>query len=176
MKNWFIPLSLLGGWILSLVFCLYLSFDNMKLRAEIISDSKSIDYSEKGNISRSKIGEWEVFDINDMNYFRSQGKVDGKIEALLMMNKVDVLLKNDQIDKIIEIAEKSSANNLSENPQFLSLLCQAAYHKGISSTEEYKEEEYTKGYHKAIDDFTCPETGKITLPPKKELDMTKPQK
>lgn len=174
MKKLIIPAGLLTGWTLSLAICLYLSFENSKLRADKIDTLKNDVLFQKLATLSLKKGEWEIFDLNDITFFRNQGKVDGKIEALIMMNKIDIPLEHEQINKIIEIAEKSTTDNLSANPQFLSLLCQAAFHKGISTAEEEKNEEYERGYHKAIDDITCPETGKVAIPPKKELDLTKP--
>lgn len=179
MKNWIFSSILLGGWIASFSFCIFLSFENTKIRNEAIYNAQQVENPTLLANYKKKSTDWEIFDLNDVNYFRNQGKVDGKIEALLMMNKQDTVLEKDQIVKIIEIAEKSSAEALSQNPQFLSLLCQAAYHKGIDSGyESAKEEfgeEYDKGYHKAIEDFSCPETGNMSVP-KNKLDLTKPSK
>jgi len=162
-----------SGWFFSLAICLFLSYENTQLRSDKINliSSQQVVQSFK----KSKKSDWDIFTLEDMDNFRRQGKVDGKIEALLLMNKFDDAMNNEQIDKIIEIADKCSTEDLSKNNQFLSLLCQAAYHKGISSAEENNKEEYEKGYHKAIEDFTCPETGKMTITPK-ELDIKKPTK
>lgn len=170
--------SLFLGWLISLGICLFLSYENLQVRSKLISEISKSSFDYKNYPVHKK--DWDIFGLEDMNFFREQGKVDGKIEALLILNKNDsVPLEEEQIKKIIEIAEKSSSENLNKDSQFLSLLCQAAYHKGIASAEENAkesiEEEYAKGYHKAIEDFSCPETGKMVVNPK-ELDMKKPSK
>jgi hypothetical protein len=182
MKNITIVISLLAGWIASLAFCLLLWFENQKLTEkyaaqsvengefrEVIKTSKSPKYSPRK--------EWEIFGLEDIEFFRNQGKVDGKIEALLMMSKNNTELDEEAVNKIIQLAEQSSVKDVENNPQFLSLLCQAAYHKGIISGEqnalETLEKEYENGYHAAIDDFTCPETGSIKMPSKKDVQNLK---
>lgn len=105
---------------------------------------------------------------------REKGKTDGKIEAMLLMNQIKTDLDANQIESIISIAEKSSVKDLQNNPNFLSLLNQAAFHKGLHSgldaAKEQIDQEYDNGYHKAIEDFTCPETGSFKPP----LNLKKP--
>jgi len=110
MKKLIIPAGLLTGWTLSLAICLYLSFENSKLRSDKIDTLKNDVLFQKLATSSLKKGEWEIFDLNDITFFRNQGKVDGKIEALIMMNKIDIPLEHEQINKIIEIAEKSTTD------------------------------------------------------------------
>jgi hypothetical protein len=178
MNSKLISVGFFCGWFISLGICLFLSYENMQMRNDKINLLYSQQVVHGYNNSQSKRGDWDIFNLEDMDRFRKEGKLDGKIEALLLMDKFDGTIENEQVNKIIEIAEKSSADSLSTNPEFISLLCRAAYHKGISSMEqsnqEMLEEEYTKGYHKAIDDFTCPENGNMIVP-KKNLDMNKPK-
>jgi hypothetical protein len=115
-------------------------------------------------------------EVNDSQIIeaREKGKTDGKIEAMLLMNQIKSDLDASQIDSIITIAEKSSIKDLEGNPNFLSLLNQAAFHKGLHSgldaAKEQIDQEYDNGYHKAIEDFSCPETGTIKPP----LNLKKP--
>jgi len=177
--------SVLFGGILVALFCCagfssLLYFENTRLRDERQMYLQQQNQFKELIIAatekpRSKEN-WDIFGLQDMEYFRTQGKVDGKVEALLLMNKTEKIdFTSEQIDKIIEIAEKSS---VSDNEQFLSLLCRAAYHKGIAAGEEYAKEEnakeYENGYHAAIEDFTCPETGKIVITPKSKEPVKKP--
>lgn len=184
MKNIAIVTSLLAGWVASLAFSLVLWFENQRLNEKYIAQSaENGEIKEMIRISKiskhSSYKEWEIFGLEDVEFFRNQGKVDGKIEAILMMAKNNNELDAESVNKIIELAEKSSVKDSENNSQFLSLLCQAAYHKGIISGEENAlekiEKEYENGYHAAIEDFTCPETGSIKMPSKKDLqNMKKP--
>lgn len=181
MKVWTLTGSIAIAWSCSAVFCGMLWLENVRLREE-----RQHDYVQKSELtnllmtlkSKSSKNDWDIFGIEDMNNFRSQGKLDGKVEAILVMNNTDINnMSEEQINKVIEIAEKSPQ---SESGQFLSLLCRGAYHKGISIGEQNArediEQEYEKGYHAAIDDFTCPETGKIVIPSnaKENIKLKKP--
>jgi len=184
MKNITLIISLLAGWISSLGFCLVLWFENRSLSDKFIAESAQkheikaiVEASKNQKYSLGK--EWEIFGLEDVEFFRTQGKVDGKIEAILMMSRNNAEIDESMATRIIEIAENASAKEIGNDPQFLSLLCQAAYHKGISTGEtnalDSIEKEYEKGYHAAIEDFTCPETGSVKVPSQKEkIDMKKP--
>lgn len=114
--------------------------------------------------------------VNDLALARENGKTDGKIEALLMMQNVTQPIDQAFAEKIISIAESPKPDNFENNPSFLSLLSQAAYHKGLhtglESSAKDVDENYEKGYHKALEDFTCPATGNILVPnSEKKLDI-----
>ena len=181
MKLWALTGSIAIAWSCSAVFCGMLWLENVRLREE-----RQNDYIQKSELTslllslktKGPKNDWDIFGLEDMNYFRSQGKIDGKVEALLVMNSTPLTnISQDQIDKILEVAEKAPQ---SEDGQFLSLLCRAAYHKGMTTGEQNAREDidkqYENGYHAAIDDFTCPETGKIVIPQnaKENLKMKKP--
>lgn len=164
--------STVSLFVISCVFNVVLMYENTRVKRlftdYIYLSSRSLD-SESPKITSS-----------DVMNAREQGKVDGKIEAMLMMNKVDLDLNDEKINQIIQIAESSNRKELANSGDFLSLLNIAAYHKGLHSGMESAkveaDEEYTKGYHKAIDDFTCPETGKMAIPSnikKEDLPMKK---
>ena len=186
MNNKIIFVSLVAGWFLSIGISGFLAYENINLRSTQTNDhvgkTELVELMYKINKANSskRSSEWQLFDLEDINYFRNQGKVDGKVEAMLLMSNNSGQMSEEQIAKIIELAEKKSAETLSADNKFLSLLCQAAYHKGIASGQEASKEEiekeYENGYHKAIDDFTCPETGKMSVPEKQKFDMTKPSK
>ena len=180
MRSWVFLGAVLVAFCCCIGFSSLLWIENSRLRDERhVFLKQQTDLKEVFLVAKDKNtrrGEWDVFSLQDMQNFRDQGKIDGKVEALLIMNKTETVnLSPEQIDKIIEIAEKSTAV---DNDQFLSLLCRAAYHKGIVAGEEYAREdsqkEYENGYHAAIDDFTCPETGKIVIPPNAKDPMKKP--
>ena len=47
----------------------------------------------------------------------------------------------------------------------------------LTAAAQEKAEEYESGYHKAIEDFTCPYTGNINMPEKKiEVPSKKPDR
>jgi hypothetical protein len=110
------------------------------------------------------------YKAEDLINARMQGKYDGKIEALLLREDMPTEITVDQVEKIISIAEKQPSNQQEENPSFLGLLCRAAYHKGVTSAMESakkeSEDSYADGYHAALEQFACPETGKIVVPQK----------
>jgi hypothetical protein len=159
----------LAGWMTSLLFSAYLyntrdrlSKDNENLK-DLVLSSKSTNSNELNE---------------DLEKYRQQGKVDGKIEAILMMNNVKMNLSEEDAERVIQSAESANGKDLETNNSFLTLLSQAAYHKGLNvgfeSAKKDSNQQFEDGYHKAIEDFTCPETGKIIVPPKKEIDMKKP--
>ena len=120
-------------------------------------DSKSKDYS-----------------LDDLVQARQQGKIDGKIEAILLVGNNIPDKISDSAESVLEIMKEKTKDELEKSPQFLNLLSQAAFHKGLSTGKEEArkeiEENYEQGYHKAIEDFTCPETGKMRVP-----DISKPK-
>lgn len=78
---------------------------------------------------------------DDLVDARNSGKADGKIEALLLISeKKTAELTASQIDRIIDIATRKTKEDLEKNIEFLSLLSQAAYHKGLHSGLEANEE------------------------------------
>ncbi len=166
------------GWLLSLVISVFLAYENINLRSSHMGRIELTEIVRQVN-GPKKTTEWQLFDLDDINYFRNQAKIDGKVEAMLLMSNTSNEITEQQASKIIELAEKKSAETLSTDKQFLSLLCQSAFHKGMSTGQEVAKEEiekqYEDGYHKAIEDFSCPETGKIVIPEKK-IDMNKPSK
>jgi hypothetical protein len=156
------------GWLIAIVFSsyLYISKDRLSKDNENLKDLVlSLKYNS----------DWQPVDIDKC---RQQAKVDGKIEAILMMNHVQINLSEEDAERVIQSAESSNGKDLETNNSFLTLLSQAAYHKGLNvgleSTKKDSNQQFEDGYHKAIEDFTCPETGKIIVPPKKEIDMKKP--
>jgi thiamine biosynthesis lipoprotein ApbE len=182
VKNKIIPICLGIGWLLSLAISIFLAYENINLRSSQthnhVRPIESTEIMQQVNGAK-KTTEWQLFDLDDINYFRNQAKIDGKVEAMLLMINTSNEITEQQASKIIELAEKKSAETLSTDKQFLSLLCQSAFHKGMSTGQEVAKEEmekqYEDGYHKATEDFSCPETGKIVIPEKK-IDMNKPSK
>lgn len=158
------PILVIGLFLISCAFNFILVSENVKIKKMfgdyIYLNSK---LEESCEITSSQIIE-----------AREKGKTDGKIEAMLLMNQIKTDLDANQIESIISIAEKSSVKDLQNNPNFLSLLNQAAFHKGLHSgldaAKEQIDQEYDNGYHKAIEDFTCPETGSFKPP----LNLKKP--
>jgi hypothetical protein len=182
MNNKIIFYGFVVGWLLSVAFCLFLSVENIFLRSELKTEknnqleiSKLIISLKDSSVSSKK--DWDIFNLEDVEFYRNQGKVDGKIEAMLIMGSAKTNIDKNQINKIIELAERSSS--LEDNSQFLSLLCQAAFHRGLSVGQEESvkssDDAYSDGYHKAMEDLSCPETGKMTIPSQKELDIKKPK-
>jgi hypothetical protein len=168
MKNLF-SYAIIGFTLISnFAIISYLFYENKSLR-EQPPVMVSQNYTTKNYSDRP---EWQIFGLEDVEFFREQGKTDGKIEAILLMSNQLEPVSQEQADKVLQIAENKSGD-LHKNPQFISLLCQAAFHKGLAAGEEnWREQidqEYTKGYHAAIDDFTCPETGQFKTPPKDNL-------
>lgn len=106
--------------------------------------------------------------LDNVQTVREQAKIDGKIEAILMFNNLNVKEIPENQDAILAFMENKTKGDLEKSPQFLNLLSQAAFHKGLHTgreeSEKQKDEQYQEGYHKAIEDFTCPETGKMVLP------------
>lgn len=156
----------------SSTFNVLLMYENVKIK-RLFSDyiylnSKSSDEDYKWN--GKAVTESEVAAA------REQGKVDGKIEAILMINKMDQNAESNNFEEILKFSEGLTCKELSADSRFISLLSQAAFHKGLHSGMESAkkdiEDEYTNGYHKAIEDFTCPETGKMSVP----MDLKKPSK
>jgi len=119
------------------------------------------------SISENLINEQKVnYSLADLQSARESGKQDGKVEAMLMIySNTEKNIDDESIEKIISIAE-NYPKNLENNMSFLSLLSQAAFHKGLASGKESSESNYEQGYHKAIEDFSCPETGKMVVPQK----------
>lgn len=158
--------------VVSSVFNVLLMYENVKVKRlftdYIYLNTKAVDSKN----SNQSVG-WSE---NDIITAREQGKVDGKVEAILMMNKMENQLDENQIGEIIKAAETLNGKEMSADTKFISLLSQASFHKGLhSGLESMKkdiEEEYSKGYHKAIEDFSCPETGKMSVP----LNLQKPNK
>ena len=112
---------------------------------------------------------------------RENGKIDGKIEALLMMQTSNEPIDDAFAQKVMDLAEMPKVKDFEQNSKFISLLSHAAYHKGLhtglESAAQEKAEEYESGYHKAIEDFTCPYTGNINMPEKKiEVPSKKPDR
>jgi hypothetical protein len=109
-----------------------------------------------------------TYSADDLINARMQGKHDGKIEAILMVENLPVSFTTEQIEKIISIAEKQPYNQQEENSNFLGLLCRAAYHKGVTvgneNAKQERDDEYANGYHAALEQYACPETGKIQIP------------
>ena len=130
-----------------------------------------LEYLSKFSDIRNNLSEDEIRDLarsanqanataEDLNRAREAGKIDGKIEALLLMSNNPVKLTQDQINVVLESATSATKGNLESNFNFLSLLSQASFHKGLHSGLEQAEEmastEYEKGYHKALEDANCP--------------------
>lgn len=166
----YIYFSLAGILAISFVFSWILHLEN--------TDLKRIAADLAANTLRS-----ESSQINAEVYkAREAGKVDGKIEALLLMQNVTQPIDEAFAEKIVSIAESSKPVDLQGNPAFLSLLSQAAYHKGLhvglETSKEAESEQYEAGYHKALEDFTCPATGNMKTPndaKQIEIPMKKPK-
>jgi isochorismate synthase EntC len=112
--------------------------------------------------------------LDNVKVAREQAKIDGKIEAILMFNNLEMNTNPEDKDSILTFMENKTKDDLEKSPQFLNLLSQAAFHKGLHTgreeSEKQKNEQYQEGYHKAIEDLTCPETGKMVVP-----NITKPK-
>jgi hypothetical protein len=102
------------------------------------------------------------FTSRDIDNTRQAAKMDGKIDAILMMQNSPAKLSEEEVEKIIDLGMKSPVD-LEKNFNFLSLLSQASFHKGLHSgldqSEKLANAEYERGYHKALEDGTCPATG-----------------
>ena len=102
------------------------------------------------------------FTSRDIDNTRQAAKMDGKIDAILMMQNSPAKLTEEEVEKIIDLGTKSPID-LEKNFNFLSLLSQASFHKGLHSgldqSEKLANAEYERGYHKALEDATCPATG-----------------
>lgn len=111
------------------------------------------------------------FSAEDLNLARQSGKTDGKIETILQIDKIASEMNSDDIEKILKVAEGLQQKQDDVEISFIGLLARASYHKGLAvGIEESMHENnkaYEDGYHAAIDDITCPETGQL-IPPKKE--------
>ena len=161
MKNIYAPASMIFSWFILGAAALYFYQERNHYRdtAEqlaVITTKQIVD--DKKN----------AYGAEDLIIARMQGKHDGKIEAMLMVENLPVSFTAEQVEKIIGIAEKQPYNQQEENSNFLGLLCRAAYHKGVSvgdeNAKQEKEDEYANGYHAAIEQYACPETGKIQIP------------
>jgi hypothetical protein len=163
-----------------LLLCVSISFGlNMVQFYQQYSSSKQVGKTNIVEIQKQEIPDFEKsldlmqFSNKDLDQARQSGKVDGKIDAILMMQSSPVKLTEDQIDNIIEIGNKYSGD-IDKNYSFLSLLSQAAFHKGLHSgleeADKLANEEYEKGYHKALEDAGCPAPmstpHNIKVPPK----------
>jgi hypothetical protein len=102
------------------------------------------------------------FTSRDIDNARQAAKMDGKIDAILMMQNSPAKLTEEEVEKIIDLGTKSPID-LEKNFNFLSLLSQASFHKGLHSgldqSEKLANAEYERGYHKALEDGTCPAIG-----------------
>lgn len=156
----------------SSTFNVLLMYENVRIK-RLFSDyiyinSKSSNEDDKFNS--------KAITESDVMAAREHGKVDGKIEAILMLNKMDQTIESNNIEEILKLSESLTAKEASTDGRFISLLSQAAFHKGLHSGMESAkkdiEDEFSNGYHKAIEDFSCPETGKMSVP----MDLKKPSK
>lgn len=115
------------------------------------------------------------FTAQHVNQARQAGKIDGKIEVVMMMPQNNVQLTEEQADSLIKAASDAKSEKLEANLNFLSLLSQASFHKGLHTgldqAEEMASAEYEKGYHKALEDSVCPSTGEFDE--KKQQQMPK---
>lgn len=117
------------------------------------------------------------FSAEDLNLARQSGKTDGKIETILQIDKINQAMDPENVEKILKVAESMQQKEDNIEMSFMGLLSRAAYHKGLSAANEDARVEsnkaYEDGYHAAIDDITCPETGQVRPPKKEEIPPKK---
>lgn len=124
---------------------------------------------------RDSSGKGGAYTTEQVIEARQAGKLDGKIEAILLMSN-STKMTEEQTDAVIQLATDYKKENLENNSSFLSLLSQASFHKGLHSGLEQAENmanaEYERGYHKALEDAACPATGDMKVK-KKDIEVEK---
>ena len=117
------------------------------------------------------------FSAEELKLARQSGKTDGKIETILQVDKISQEIDPEYVEKILKVADSMQQKEDNVEMSFIGLLSRAAYHKGLAAGREESVNEsnkaYEDGYHAAIDDITCPETGQVKPVKKEGLNIKK---